>query len=95
MAGQRARLRALSAAPPAGKRPLRTEKGLCLRPLCAPYDRFFDNNRALAKEFLTHPYFEVRAVAAKYVEVFYLPRLLDDRTKRCAGVWRNGCRNAC
>lgn len=41
-------------------------------------DRFFAWNPALAKEFLAHPYFEVRAVAAKHVEVFYLPRMIDD-----------------
>ena len=28
-------------------------------------DRFFEWNQALAKEYLEHPYFEVRAVAAK------------------------------
>ena len=41
-------------------------------------DRFFRWNPQLAKEYLGHPYFETRAVAAKYVEVFLLPRLLSD-----------------
>jgi hypothetical protein len=41
-------------------------------------DRFFRWNPYLAKEYLTHPYFETRAVAAKHVEVFYLSRLVDD-----------------
>ena len=41
-------------------------------------DRFFAWNRELANTSLQHPYFEVRAVAAKYAHVFRLPRLLDD-----------------
>jgi hypothetical protein len=41
-------------------------------------DRFFRWNPQLAKEYLGHPYFETRAVAAKYVEVFLLPRLIAD-----------------
>lgn len=41
-------------------------------------DRFFRWNPYLAKEYLDHPYFETRAVAAKHVEMFYLPRLIDD-----------------
>ncbi len=41
-------------------------------------DRFFRWNPYLAKEYLDHPYFETRAVAAKHVELFYLPRLIDD-----------------
>ena len=41
-------------------------------------DRFFYWNPQLAKEYLDHPYFETRAVAAKHVEMFYLPRLIGD-----------------
>ena len=41
-------------------------------------DRFFGWNPALANEYLTHPYFEVRAVAAKHADVFQLPPLLED-----------------
>lgn len=41
-------------------------------------DRFFRWNPQLAKEYLEHPYFETRAVAAKHVELFYLPRLVGD-----------------
>lgn len=41
-------------------------------------DRFFAWNRHLANEYLDHPYFEVRAVAAKYADVFRLTRLLGD-----------------
>ncbi|MGI9211649.1 MAG: 4Fe4S-binding leucine-rich repeat protein [Methylococcaceae bacterium] len=41
-------------------------------------DRFFRWNPDLARDYLKHPYFEVRAVAAKYVEVFLLPQLLAD-----------------
>ena len=41
-------------------------------------DRFFRWNPDLAREYLKHPYFEVRAVAARYVEVFLLPQMLAD-----------------
>lgn len=41
-------------------------------------DRFFRWNPYLAKAYLEHPYFETRAVAAKHVELFYLPRLIGD-----------------
>jgi len=41
-------------------------------------DRFFDWNAALANDYLTHPHFEVRAIAAKHASVFRLPSLLDD-----------------
>ena len=33
-------------------------------------DRFFRWNPGVAKVYLKHPYFEVRAIAAKYVEVW-------------------------
>ncbi|EQD58189.1 LRV FeS4 cluster domain-containing protein, partial [mine drainage metagenome] len=42
-------------------------------------DRFFDWNPGTAKNYLGHPYFEVRAVAAKHVEVELLPLLMSDR----------------
>ena len=41
-------------------------------------DRFFERNKALADGFLAHPYFELRAVAAKHATVFRLPPLLKD-----------------
>jgi hypothetical protein len=40
--------------------------------------QFFKKNPELANEFLTHPYFEVRAEAAKVADVFHLTALLDD-----------------
>lgn len=42
-------------------------------------DRFFDWNPGLANAYLTHPYFEVRAIAARSADVFLLPALLQDR----------------
>jgi hypothetical protein len=41
-------------------------------------DRFFDWNPELANSSLIHPYFEVRAVAAKHADIFQLPQLLSD-----------------
>lgn len=41
-------------------------------------DRFFRAHRGLAREQLTHPYFEVRAIAARYADPFQLPALLND-----------------
>lgn len=41
-------------------------------------DRFFAWNPALANDYLAHPYFEVRAVAAKHADVFRLPGLIAD-----------------
>ena len=41
-------------------------------------DRFFAWNPELANDYLDHPYFEARAVAAKHADVFHLPRLLND-----------------
>ena len=32
----------------------------------------------MTNEYLTHPYFEVRAVAAEYASDAYLPQLLND-----------------
>jgi len=40
--------------------------------------RFFAWNPGLANGHLNHPYFEVRAVAAKYADVFHLLPLLKD-----------------
>lgn len=53
-------------------------------------DRFFRWNPALAKDYLGHLYFEVRAVAAKYADVFHLPALLadPDATVRWSAVAR-------
>ncbi|CAN0620950.1 Uncharacterized 27.7 kDa protein in nifB 3'region [Burkholderia multivorans] len=41
-------------------------------------DRFFLWHPALANEQLAHPYFEVRAIAARYADVFRLPAMIDD-----------------
>lgn len=41
-------------------------------------DRFFGTNPGLASHYIAHPYFEVRAVAAKYLDIFQLNRLIDD-----------------
>ncbi|NEL90763.1 LRV FeS4 cluster domain-containing protein, partial [Escherichia coli] len=41
-------------------------------------DRFFNWNPALANDYVKHPHFEVRAIAAKHASQFYLPPLLDD-----------------
>lgn len=41
-------------------------------------DRFFAWNPSLANGCVAHPYFEVRAVAAKHADVFQLRRLLED-----------------
>lgn len=41
-------------------------------------EQFFKTNPGLANEFLTHPYFEVRAAAAKFADVFHLTALLND-----------------
>jgi len=41
-------------------------------------DRFFDWNKDLANQYLAHPHFEVRAIAAKHAAVFLLAPLLDD-----------------
>jgi hypothetical protein len=41
-------------------------------------DRFFDWNPDLARDYVTHDYFEVRACAAKAADIFLLPAMLDD-----------------
>jgi hypothetical protein len=41
-------------------------------------DRFFHWNPRLAVDYITHPYFEVRAITAKYLDIFHLQRLLHD-----------------
>ncbi|WP_457796166.1 4Fe4S-binding leucine-rich repeat protein [Methylocystis sp. S23] len=41
-------------------------------------DRFFDWNPDLARDYVAHDYFEVRACAAKAAEIFLLPAMLDD-----------------
>jgi len=41
-------------------------------------DRFFALNPERANAALSHPYFEVRAVAAKYADLFHLSALLND-----------------
>ena len=53
-------------------------------------ERFFAWNGALANDYLAHPYFEVRAIAAKSADVFHLPPLLadPDETVRWSAVRR-------
>jgi len=41
-------------------------------------DRFFRTHPGLAREHLGHPYFEVRAIAARHTDPFHLPALIDD-----------------
>jgi hypothetical protein len=41
-------------------------------------DRFFRSHPSLADEHLRHPYFEVRAIAARHADLFRLPAMLDD-----------------
>jgi hypothetical protein len=41
-------------------------------------DRFFRSHRHLAGQHLGHPYFEVRAIAARYADLFQLTPLLRD-----------------
>jgi|CZKF01.1.fsa_nt_gi hypothetical protein len=41
-------------------------------------EEFFKTNPGLANDFLSHSYFEVRAAAAKYADVFRLTALLND-----------------
>ncbi|MBL8330245.1 MAG: hypothetical protein JNJ71_15505 [Rubrivivax sp.] len=41
-------------------------------------DRFFRTHPELAVQHLKHAYFEVRAIAARWVDVFQLPSLLTD-----------------
>lgn len=41
-------------------------------------DRFFRTYPALAPQHLDHGYFEVRAIAARWADVFHLPPLMDD-----------------
>ena len=54
-------------------------KRACVRDCYARrIDRFFCANPGLAHEYLAHPYFEVRAIAARHADIFYLPDLLKD-----------------
>ena len=41
-------------------------------------DRFFNWNPALANSYVRHEHFEVRAIAAKHADVFFLKPLLND-----------------
>lgn len=65
-------------------RPLR-KQGLCIKGRSCIRDRrarriddFLKKNIVLANEYLDHPYFEVRAIAARYANIFKLPALFDD-----------------
>lgn len=53
-------------------------------------DRFFKWNPSVANASLDHPYFEVRAIAAKHADVFRLAALLSDpdETVRWSAVQR-------
>ena len=51
----------------------------CVMDRYAPrIDRFFAWNPQLANEHLEHPYFEVRAVAARHADVFRLVSMVRD-----------------
>lgn len=61
------------------------QKGRCgLRKACVQdryarrIDRFFEWNPQLADDYLAHPHFEVRAIAAKLANPFLLPAMLKD-----------------
>lgn len=41
-------------------------------------EQFFKSNPGFANDFVSHPYFEVRAAAAKYADVFRLTAMLND-----------------
>lgn len=41
-------------------------------------DRFFHDHPELATQHLAHPYFEVRAIAARHVDLFHLNALRED-----------------
>jgi hypothetical protein len=41
-------------------------------------DRFFHQHPALATQHLQHPYFEVRAIASRFVDLFHLNALRND-----------------
>lgn len=41
-------------------------------------ERFFRSNASLARDQLAHPYFEVRAIAARHADLFHLTPLLAD-----------------
>lgn len=63
----------------------------CVHDRYAPrIDRFFATHSELANAYLAHPYFEVRAVAAKHADLFRLPALLEDpdETVRWSAVAR-------
>ena len=68
----------------AGLRSLPGEQGCepghaCLQDVYARrIDRFFRWHPTLGDEQLAHPYFEVRAIAARHASVFRLPALIDD-----------------
>ncbi len=63
---------------------IRSEKSCDLGRICVRdrrarrIDRFFAANPGEAENYLTHPYFEARALAAKYAHVFVLAPLVDD-----------------
>jgi hypothetical protein len=55
------------------------QKHICVQDRTpARIQHFFETNPGLANRFLTHPYFEVRAAAARFADIFLLPALLND-----------------
>lgn len=61
--------------PSAGRRQLRRA---CVNDRYARrIDRFFNWNPALANSYVRHEHFEVRAIAAKHADVFFLKPLLQ------------------
>jgi hypothetical protein len=55
------------------------QKHICVQDRTpARIQHFFETNPGMANQFLTHPYFEVRAAAARFADIFLLPALLND-----------------
>ena len=42
-------------------------------------DRFFAANAQFVGDYIDHPYFEIRTIAAKHANIFLLPRLMRDK----------------
>ncbi|TYL70265.1 4Fe4S-binding leucine-rich repeat protein [Bradyrhizobium cytisi] len=58
-------------------------KHACVNDRCPPsIERFFEWNPDLADGYLSHPHFEVRAIAAKSANVFLLPPLIYDPNEK-------------
>ncbi|MDH2404689.1 4Fe4S-binding leucine-rich repeat protein [Bradyrhizobium sp. SSUT18] len=58
-------------------------KHACVNDRCPRgIERFFECNPDLADGHLSHPHFEVRAIAAKFASVFLLQSLIDDPNEK-------------